>query len=410
MFFHRLNPYLLVLCAAPVLHAEPLTLDRAMDLAVINQPLLAGQQAGVTAARENAVAEGQLPDPKLILGIRDMPVTGPDAYTLRRDEFTMRMIGVMQEFPRAEKRRLKGERAQQEAEMKVAEFDLTRRMIRRDAALAWLEVYSPQRAARLVRETQDKTQNQVETALIDYRAGRLNQQDVLASQVMLGMLKDRESELAKQEARARAMLARWIGEAAYTELSAALPENRDVPNLETLRGHLASHPQIALSDKNIAIAEAEVALARQAYKPDWNMELSYAQRGPAFSNMASLQFGIDLPVFPKNRQDKSLASKLSLLDQTRAAREDRLRSLDAELRGNYAEAQSAIERIARFEQTILPEAAQRAEAALIAYRAGKTLFATVLEARRAEIEARLQLLALQIEAARARMNLRFFSE
>lgn len=408
MFFHRLSPYLLVLCAAPVLHAEPLTLDRAMDLAVINQPLLAGQQAGVTAARENAVAEGQLPDPKLMLGIRDMPVTGPDAYTLRRDEFTMRMIGVMQEFPREEKRRLKGERAEQEAEMKAAELDLTRRMVRRDAALAWLDVYYPFRASRLVKEIQHKTP--VETAIIDYRAGRLNLQDVLASQVMLEMLKDRESELAKQETRARAMLARWIGAAAYTELSAALPENRDVLSMEKFRESLASHPQLNVSDKNIAIAEAEVALARQAYKPDWNMELSYAQRGPAFSNMVSLQFGIDLPVFPKNRQDKSLASKLSLLDQARAAREDRLRSLDAELRGNHAERQSAIERIARFEQTILPETAQRAEAALIAYRAGKTLFATVLEARRAEFEAQLQLLTLQVEAARARMQLKFYFE
>lgn len=408
MFFHRLSPYLFVLCAAPVLHAEPLTLERAMDLAVINQPLLAGQQAGVTAARENAVAEGQLPDPKLILGIRDMPVTGPDAYTLRRDEFTMRMIGVMQEFPREEKRRLKGERAEQEAEMKAVELEMTRRMVRRYAALAWLDVYYPFLANHLVKEIQHKTP--VETALIDYRAGRLNQQDVLASQVMLEMLKDRESELAKQEARARAMLARWIGDAAYAELSAALPENRAAPNLETLRGHLVSHPQIALSDKNIAIAEAEVALARSAYKPDWNVELSYAQRGPAFSNMVSLQFGIDLPVFPKNRQDKSLSSKLSLLDQARAAREDRLRSLDAELRGIFVEARSAIERSTRFEQAILPEAAQRGEAALIAYRAGKALFATVLEARRAEIEARLQLLALQVEGARAQANLRFFSE
>ena len=86
---------------------EPaLTLGEAQRIAVERSRQLAAQDASITAAREMAVAAGQLPDPVLKLGIDNLPVDGADRFSLTRDFMTMRRIGVMQEFTRDDKRRL----------------------------------------------------------------------------------------------------------------------------------------------------------------------------------------------------------------------------------------------------------------------------------------------------------------
>src|SRR5882724_5437653 len=112
-----------------------LTLDDAAALAVAHQPLLDAQAAAITAARENAVASSQLPDPRLTGGVTDLTITGADRYTLRNESDTQFMLGVAQDFPRAEKRRLRGERGEREAQVAQQELTAMQLAVRRDAAL-----------------------------------------------------------------------------------------------------------------------------------------------------------------------------------------------------------------------------------------------------------------------------------
>ena len=104
---------LLLQHAAPLWAATPgapLSLQEAQQLAVGRSGQLVAQDAAARAARDMAVAAGQLPDPVLRLGIDSLPVNGPDRLSLTRDFMTMRRIGLMQEIPRQEKRQLKAER------------------------------------------------------------------------------------------------------------------------------------------------------------------------------------------------------------------------------------------------------------------------------------------------------------
>ncbi|MGH8728215.1 MAG: TolC family protein [Burkholderiales bacterium] len=389
--------------------AAPLGINDARELALKEQPLLQSQQAEITMAQEAAVAAAQLPDPKLMAGLKDYPVTGSDALSIRRDNFTMLMVGVMQEFPREEKRKLRSNREMLAAGKATQELDLTRRTISRDAALAWLDVYYPEQAKALIRELEREAEVQIESAEIAYRAGRKTQADVLAEQVTLALLKDREADFSKQSAQARAGLSRWIGSAASREIEEKLPA-QTLPALEALLAVVESHPHLNTLDKQTDIARNEVALARQAYKPDWNLEVYYASR-PEFSNFVGVQVGIDLPVFTKNRQDRTLASRLAQLDKTRSLKEDALRSIKADATRYYAEWQSASDRLSVFfDQDILPTARARIEAALAAYQSGKADLASVLEARRAELDLRLQQLALMVDRARALTQLQYFYE
>ena len=157
-----------------------LQLEEAQRLAVSQQPLLAAQTQAVKAARENAVAAAQLPDPKLAVGVTDWPINGADRYSLRRDEFTMVTIGVMQDFPRALKRRLRGQRGEHEAELQQQMLDATRLAICRDAGIAWLDVWKPEQSLKLVLAAAHEAELQKQVTQTAYTTGRVTQAEAPA--------------------------------------------------------------------------------------------------------------------------------------------------------------------------------------------------------------------------------------
>ena len=133
----------------------------------------------------------------------------------------------------------------------------------------------------------------------------------------------------------------------------------------------------------------------------------YSQRGPAYSNMISVNVSIPLQWDQKNRQDREVAAKLAMLDQARAEREDMLRAHTAEVRAMIAEWENDRERSARYAREVLPLATERSQATLGAYRGAKASIADVLLARRNEIEVRMQALQLEMDTARLWAQLNF---
>lgn len=305
--------------AAPCL-SESLGLTEAMDLALAQQPLLESQRASIRAAQDAKVAAEQLPDPKLKAGILNMPVTGPDAWSLTRDFMTMRMIGVMQEFTRADKRRLRGELIDIDRRQKQSELESTRRAIRRDVAVGWLEVYYAQRATNLVEALERETQRQIDALGLGLKTGRSSQAEVLAARIELDLLKDRAAQLKRQEATARAELSRWLSNEAERPIATDTPALPEPHPLQEVTARLVEHPHLSGFEQQVKLAETDAQLARLGSKPDWSVELSYGVRGPGFSDMVTVQFGVDLPVFQKNRQVRDVAAKLAAADRARAAR------------------------------------------------------------------------------------------
>ena len=177
-------------CAAE----SALTLPEAQRLAAERSRQLVAQDSAVLASREMAAAAGRLPDPALKVGIDNLPVTGPDAYSLTRDFMTMRQIGLMQEFTRDEKRQLRAARFDREAERAMAEKSAMLATIQRDTALAWLDRYYAEAMAAVVAEQAREIGHEVEAAENAYRAGRGSQVEVFAARSAKASLEDRASE------------------------------------------------------------------------------------------------------------------------------------------------------------------------------------------------------------------------
>jgi outer membrane protein TolC len=384
-----------------------LTLTEALAIADRDSSLLAAQRSAISAAGEIIASARELPDPKLKLGIDNLPADGPDRYSLTRDFMTMRKIGVAQEFVRDEKREIKGRRAENELYREQAMLGDARAALRRDVAQAWIERYFAERMANVVDEQYAETELQRESLQAGLRAGKAQPADLLAVQVSLQSLLDRRAEYRRQAARATAMLSRWLG-AESTRPLAALPTRLLPAQHRDVATHAENHPHLQTLERQIEVARNDAALARAANKPDWGLEVAYAQRGPQYSNMLSVQVSIDLPLFQANRQDRSVAAKMAQVEQARALKEDALRQHLAETRATWADWEAATARLQRFDETLLPLSRERSQLALAAYRGGQGPLAAALEARRVEIELRLQQLQLAAEQGRAYAQLLYF--
>ncbi|MGV3626246.1 MAG: TolC family protein [Betaproteobacteria bacterium] len=387
--------------------AAPLSLTEALAIADRDSSLLAAQRSAISAAGEMTASARELPDPKLKFGVDNLPVDGPDRYSLTRDFMTMRKIGVAQEFIRGEKREIKGRRAENELQREQALLGDARAALRRDVALPWLERHFAERMAAVVDEQYAETELQRESLQAGLRAGKAQPADLLAVQVSLQSLLDRRAEYRRQAARATAMLSRWLGADSARPL-AALPDRLLPAQHRDVTTHAENHPHLQSLERQIDVARNEADLARAANKPDWGLEVAYAQRGPQYSNMLSVQVSIDLPLFQANRQDRSVAAKMAQVEQARALKEEALRQYLAEARATWADWEAATARLQRFDETLLPFARERAQLALAAYRGGQGPLAGALEARRVEIELRLQQLQLAAEQGRAYAQLLYF--
>ena len=396
---------LFTLSGASLADTSHLALEEAATLAIREQPQLLAQEAAVSALNESAPAAGELPDPKLRVGLVSLPL---DTFSFTQEPMTQAVIGVSQLIPGGDKRRLATARVEREAGQGNQALAATARRIARDAQLAWLDVYFPSVAQDLVRQVASEYQRQVEWSEVAYKTGKLTQEETLALRGMLETTRDRLAELQRQQAKARAGLARWVGQAADRPLE-ALPSASPPPPLAQAIERLDQHPELSTLNEAVSVAQAEVSLAREAYKPDWSVDLSYGLRGGDRPDFVSVVVGVDLPLFPKNRQDKRLAARLSGVERATQMRADRHLALKSELEAAYADWQAADERLKRFEQDILPLAARRSESALAAYGSDRASYARVLEARRAESEARLQWLAQQVARARAQVQISYFT-
>jgi outer membrane protein TolC len=381
-------------------HAQPaLTLDQALRTAQDRSYQLPAQDAAATAAREMAVAAGQRPDPTLKIGLGNLPLDGPDRLSLTRDFMTMRSVGVMQEITRGDKLAARSARFEREAEAAEAARAVVLAHLHRDTAMAWLDRHFQERMRELLQSQRVEADLQVEAADAAYRGGRGTQVDVFAARSAAALIDDRLRLATQQVEAATVRLVRWVGPDAQQPLGERPLLTTVRPAVHDLDAHPGQHPEIALLARQQATAQADADLAQHNQRPDWSVELMLSQRGPAYANMVSVGVAIPLQIDARNRQDRELAARLAVVEQVRAQREEATREHLAETRIQLLAWQGNQARLTHYDRTLTPLAAERTQAALAAYRGGGGSLGAVLEARRLEIDTRMERLRLDMETA-----------
>lgn len=378
-----------------------LTLEQAIDRASGEAPQVAASSAMLEGARAVAPSAGRLPDPELVTGVDNLPIDTADRYSFTRDFMTMRKIGVMQSFPSSTKRRLQGERAQREIDIAQGELRKSRFETSHSVAEAWIARAVAEQSLARLQALKPDVELQASAARAALSSGRATAAEALGTQTLVASLNDRALALQQEAEMQHAELARWIGSDADLPL-ASLPTDRELEHSpDALVAAVAEHAPLAPVVARLDAARTDVDLARAAKRPDWSAEISYAKRGPQFSDMVSLEFRVGLPLFPKNRQDPTIAEKLAAVRAQEAERDSEVRMHTAEVRAAVAQWRLGRERLRNYQKEILPLAHDRSRAALASYSAGRGELRSVVEALTDEIDRQVEEVQLEGSVTRA---------
>ena len=280
----------------------------------------------------------------------------------------------------------------------------------------WLEAYRNKHAIRLIEKDRELFEHLVDVAESSYTSvvGKTQQQDLVRAQLELTRLDDRLTVLQQRQEMSLAKLTEWlpgIGPEGIT-LSDTLPVLA-LNSSEQIAQVLLAHPRIKTFDQKIAATGTGVELAKQKYRPQWGLNASYGYRddtplGVERSDFFSLGVSFDVPLFTSNRQDREVQAAQATEAAMRTEKVLALRSM----RASFESAQSRLKRLnqrkALYEERLLKEIHDQAEASLTAYTNDAGDFAEVVRARIAELNANIDFLNINIDRLLTITELNYF--
>jgi outer membrane protein TolC len=400
----RVLPFLWTAVAGAAAAQTPLTLAEAERLALESEPGMTAAMSKAAALRAQGTAAGELPDPKLRLGLNNFPFESGGFAT---EGMTNVGVSVRQDIPRGRTLELRSRLFELAADEMAVSADKRGRDVLTSVRSSWLEVFYWERAGRLVEETRPYFDDLATITRSLYSVGRRNQQDVLRADLELSRLDNRLLEIERRRLAARAALREWVGAAADRPLPVSLHSLPSPPPLETLRAALDRHPVFLAFDAAIEAREAGVALAKQRAKPGWSVDLGYSYRDGALpdgsprSDFVSLNVTVDLPFFSRDSLDGTLAAALGERAAVRSTREQSLREFRSRLDIEYAHWQQLSHRVALYDERIVKQTEEHARAALLAYQNDRSDFGDVMRAYIDNLNTRIDAVRLQVDRAQS---------
>ena len=379
--------------------APALTLERAVALASARQPATAAYTREAEASEQAAAVAHILPDPQLMVGIQNFPITGDNALSPTADEMTMVMVGIMREQVRRSKREAEARRILAEALVSRRQASAQERRIRREVMLAWIDaVEARAKQDLLARLTADLTAGR-KVMEAGIPTGGSTPALALEAEAEVGLTQARLADARRAEERARAELARWIGPAAAAE-----PLPSSIPTIEPPAGSSGSpadtHPELIVTQAQQDAATRAIDLAREQRKPDISWQIALGLR-PRYGQMLSAQVSIPLQLNRRSLQNRVVAEAQARADAAGFRVEDMRRDLDRRLalaRADHAGAEAELDRL---EKAAIPSLESAFKAAEARYAGGSGSLDQPFQIVRRYVEVTIQSLEARARRARA---------
>ena len=399
--------------------AEPtLALEDAIDIAIRGDPWSAQSIYLQRALFDESVAAGALPDPRITLGAANLPT---DTFDTGQEGMTQATIGLSQRFPRGDSRSLARDKKIQLAESQSFQRENRQKLLVRSVTYLWLELWKAQESIRIIDNNRGLFEQLADVAEAGYTSTMTGsrQQDIIRGSLELTRLDDRLTGLHSQLETAQEELGEWVGADTFRlRVSERVPSNLLAKVVNTpsyTNGNSAiTHSSIRATDQLIDAGSIDIELARQAYKPEWTVSAQYGYRdqtpgGQDRADLFSVGIGFDLPFFTGNRQDRTVSAAIARVEAAKSDRMLQVRRLTAEARAAAARINRLDDRIMLYQQTLLPQIAEQANAALSAYNNDDGDFAEAVRARIAELNAQVDFIQMTAERAKNRANFRYLT-
>jgi outer membrane protein TolC len=361
------------------------------------------------ALQETVLAAGARPDQARALRDPMLSVVYTnDGWSPSLGSMPMTTLGFMgsQELPWPGKRSLRGDVAALEACQAEQQLERARLGVVAAVKRAYSGLVLSRELLELVRE-QEQLWKQIEgVARARYAVGQGAQPDVLRVQIEVTRVEQLRTE---QEAESRirtAELNRLTGRAATSPVDASArpvlhPLAEDAERvLERLSGR---SPELRSADLVQKRASAQAELASKEFKPDFNVQAGYMNRG-GLDPMWQAGVGITLPLYRNRLRSAEAEAEAQVRAGARLAESVRLQ-LRYRTEERLAQLEATQKIAGLYGQGIIPQDRMSVDAAVANYQSGKVPFIAVLEALTNLYNDRATHLALLANHARIRASL-----
>ncbi len=352
---------------------------------------------------------------------------------------TQLKVGVSQMFPRGDSLKIKQEQLKIEStKFPLLREDCKAKLISQVSQL-WLDAYLAQQTIKLIEADWALFEQMAEVTKASYSnvVGKTRQQDVIRAQLEIVQLDDR---LTSQKQKLETTIAR-LNEWLHIYDAAGLNEsfNFDTQPLEfrvskklptihlnnstvlkasnysrnLLAQELSNHPAILAIDIKRKASEKAVELAKQQYEPQWGVNASYAYRdnmpsGDSRADLFSVGVTFDLPLFTENRQDKQVAASIADSETIKTEKLLLTKQMISMVEKELRQLKRLSDRQSIYQEQLLKQTHDQAEASLTAYTNDDGDFAEVVRARIAELNARISALRIDVDALKTVARINYF--
>jgi cobalt-zinc-cadmium efflux system outer membrane protein len=371
------------------------TVDGLLAEARRLSPEIAARALDAAAAEAGARAAGSLPDPTLRVTQDEIDVLGGS----RRPK---QIYAIEQEFPLWGKLDLKAASGRAQADVARAEGQAAEAELAEQIRIAFAQYWVAHRAGFVLEELHGIERGIVTAAQSRYTQGRGAQADVLRASAALTQHQTEIARFAAQKVAARGVLNALLlrdpaAPLADPQQLRAMPPAAKLTPADLIAR--ANNPRVAAAKSRIAAADANRQLAHQEWFPNLTLSVGAIDRNGYGPNgyMGSVSLRVPLQWGLHNAQEDQAKAEMRSAEAMRDVAAQSIARAIAEATATLAGARES-ERLTR--DQLLPQLDAAVRSAVTSYGNGRTELTPVLDAVRDLGEAKLSLLAVQLDEQR----------
>ncbi len=374
-----------------------------LEYAREHNPEFAAMRYEAEAAAQRVQPAAALPDPVLRTELMDITNQGVDKVpNLLPSQVGSTRYTLMQSVPWFGKRDLKRGAAEAGADQARGRTAATWAELSVQIKSAYAQYYYVAGNRKISRDLLDLVVQMEQIAQVRYANGLAAQQDAIRAQVEQTSIKTQllmlDSSKRQIEARLNALLSRPANmPLAVPQRLRGIPATASPDNYTALEKRIREHnPDLFVDEASIHASENNRDLVHKNRYPDFTLGVSPTQFGTAVREWG-VMVELNIPLQQESRRSQERESEAML-----AAAKARKEATSNRILSALTESLSGIEAAQRAEQLssggLLPQAKITFESALAGYQTGKVDFATLLDAARQVLNAKLEVLKTQTDA------------
>lgn len=370
--------------------AEPLSLAKAIELALEGNPEVAAAKRQWEATEGQVLQGRSRPNPELAYSLED---------TRSKTRTQSWQLNLPVELGGKRAARTKAaEKTREQAQAQLAELQAT---VRANVAAAYFDVLTAQERLVLARDSAALAKSSTDTVSKRVVAGKVSPVEESKARVAEAGVRVELAQAASEQRNALSRLFALLGriDAPYTVLEGKAENLPSVPSLADLQPLISSAPGVVLARIEVDRREALTALELSKRVPDVTVSVGMQRSNETQRNVLLFGVSVPLPIFDRNQGN--LLEALKLEDKAR----DELQAASVRLHSEVAQGQERLSTITAevqsLQQDVLPGAKSAYDAATIGFENGKFNFLEVLDAQRTYFTAKSQYLKALGEAHRA---------